>query len=408
MVCVVVSTVGLGDGVERAIAKPINAYRPDLAVYLVTENSMKTVWLVEKLLRIKIAQKTVRINDKDDFERCFIDSRDLLLSLMNRGYNSQDIIINFTGGTKPMSGGLLAAALSLECGRMIYVHGKRGENGRVISGTERVMSLLPAEALAYNKRKKAVELFGVHQFDAVIKVIEEVKALTKDPEVLHMFKGIELMAKGYSYFDRFEYEKAMEILKQIDDDAIENLSVDFLELGDRIYKNKCILHKELTCDKYQLAGIANLLENARRRGEEGRYDDAVTRLYRAMEYFAQMRLWEEYGIDSSDIDINLLPPMYRDHYEKRRNEMGNIEVSLRECYRLLNQLGDEVGKEFEENEEVLALLYVRNRSQLAHGNHPISKTTYQKFYSMIKEFVLKYYPEFDMLLEKAKFPEVKA
>jgi len=48
--------------------------------------------------------------------------------------------------------------------------------------------------------------------------------------------------------------------------------------------------------------IADILNNARRRMKEGKYDDAMARLYRTVELIAQYRLKMKYEIDTSDVD----------------------------------------------------------------------------------------------------------
>ena len=42
--------------------------------------------------------------------------------------------------------------------------------------------------------------------------------------------------------------------------------------------------------------LAFILNNARRREDENKFDDAVARLYRSLELFAQIRLSKEYGL----------------------------------------------------------------------------------------------------------------
>jgi hypothetical protein len=50
--------------------------------------------------------------------------------------------------------------------------------------------------------------------------------------------------------------------------------------------------------------MIDLIANARRRAEEGFYDDAVGRLYRTMEMLAQFELLTKYDQDTSDIDLS--------------------------------------------------------------------------------------------------------
>lgn len=396
---VIVSTVGVGSGVEHAIAKPIHEHNPDLSVYLATKESINTIENVETLLDKPIKSEIIIVDDEADFEKCYTRARDLLIKLIDENYRPQDIIVNFTSGTKPMSSGLLLAAVSLECASTIYVHGKRDENGKVITGTERVMSLSPTEVIADNRRQQAITQFNQYQYEACLNIVEEVRAMTADPDIINAFEGIDLLAKAYSSFDRFDHQAAMETLKEIDDETLESLNLN-------LYKNKRILHREIECKKYCLETVADLLENARRRGEEGKFDDAVARLYRTLELIAQVRLWKEHNIDASDVDIQRVPKEYRDHYEQLRNRNGTISLGLRKDYRLLEHLDDEMGHGFKDNKELLDLLDARNYSILAHGTQPLDKDKYQRFYGIVEDFAYEYYPELEELVEMARFPKI--
>ncbi len=46
--------------------------------------------------------------------------------------------------------------------------------------------------------------------------------------------------------------------------------------------------------------LASMLNNARRRADESKYDDAIARLYRSLELIAQIKL-KEYGLKSSEL-----------------------------------------------------------------------------------------------------------
>ena len=144
--------------------------------------------------------------------------------------------------------------------------------------------------------------------------------------------------------------------------------------------------------------------NAQRRSDQGRFDDAVARLYRAIEAMAQYRLQEKYQIDSAKVDISFLTPKLKEKY----SHVDSPKLALQDCYLLLSEKSDDLGKEFErldlfsyspglknENLSVVCkenLLAIRNTSILAHGFNPLSEDNFKKLldkaidlFSVLKE-----------------------
>ncbi len=108
--------------------------------------------------------------------------------------------------------------------------------------------------------------------------------------------------------------------------------------------------------------VVDLINNARRQIEEGKYDDALARLYRACEMLAQLRLLQK-GINSSDVDLN------NDKVPKKSKGW------LAKSYQLLDEMGDELGQRYTSDRKLQAILNERNYSILAHGCKPIPKET---------------------------------
>jgi CRISPR-associated protein (TIGR02710 family) len=135
--------------------------------------------------------------------------------------------------------------------------------------------------------------------------------------------------------------------------------------------------------------IPDLLNNAKRRMDEGKYDDAVARLYRTTELIAQHRLKENYGISSSDVDLMklkiLLEEKTVEKYEKMRDKDGKIKLPLNKDYELLNDLKDDLGKKFFDDQELENLRSKRNFSILAHGLEPVKREDAERMFRKVKE-----------------------
>ena len=138
--------------------------------------------------------------------------------------------------------------------------------------------------------------------------------------------------------------------------------------------------------EYHAHLLSDLINNAKRRIEEGKYDDAVARLYRVIEFIAQSKLFIKHDINTSDVDILLLPNELREKY-KKMEENGKIRLGLKKSYELLRDMNEEIGKRFFENEEIQKILSMRNNSILAHGFGPVTKEQAEKFFEVTKEFL---------------------
>ncbi|MFQ3613929.1 MAG: TIGR02710 family CRISPR-associated CARF protein, partial [Cyanobacteriota bacterium] len=131
--------------------------------------------------------------------------------------------------------------------------------------------------------------------------------------------------------------------------------------------------------------VEDLLLNAERRASQQRFDDAVGRIYRALELLAQVRLKKEYEIETGDVDLSRLPEDIRPQYQRQ----GKIEIALWRSYELLGQLqGDPLGALFKEWLAVIKnALQVRNHSLFAHGFQPITQSDYQKMQGSLVAFI---------------------
>jgi CRISPR-associated protein (TIGR02710 family) len=135
--------------------------------------------------------------------------------------------------------------------------------------------------------------------------------------------------------------------------------------------------------------VEDLLLNVERRAVSSKYDDAVARLYRAFELLGQLRLMIQFGLKTSNIDLNKLPENLKKEYEQRKNGQGRIELGATQTYALLDKLGDEIGKDYNKvkNKILNQGLGVRNLSILAHGFKPISEKEHSQVSEVLGGFI---------------------
>lgn len=153
--------------------------------------------------------------------------------------------------------------------------------------------------------------------------------------------------------------------------------------------------------------LASLINNSIRKADEYRFDDAIARLYRSFELIAQIKL-TTYDIKSSDVDVSLLlqknvSPEFIEHLEKTKED-GKIRIGLSNDFLLLNELGDELGRYYVENESrIKNLTQKRNKSILAHGLESQSREDFDNFLAVVVDLASKLDRDMNKFLNETKF-----
>jgi CRISPR-associated protein (TIGR02710 family) len=158
--------------------------------------------------------------------------------------------------------------------------------------------------------------------------------------------------------------------------------------------------------------IEDILLNAERREVQNRFDDAVARLYRAVELLAQVRLKKQYKLDTSNLDMSKVPESVRKKIIP--DDDGKVRIGQRWAYEILASMENEpVGTVYRNWERKLSdALTKRNSSILAHGNIPIDKTTYDEVSNTVNSFineafdVIKHKRQMKQFINKFEFLEM--
>ncbi len=401
-------TLGTGVRVEHGIAKSIKDNNPDLIYFLATQISQSTIPRIENVLGYKLENYELHfIKQRDDVEHCYQETSKVIKELIENGFSMEDIYVDFTSGTKAMSAGAALAAAFLECGGMVYVAGERerGLTGRVISGKERLISLTPVEFFIDYRRKQLLELFNSYQFEGCLKIIEDIKRKTSAQEILNEFEMLGNLILVYFNWDKFHHKESKKYLFTLPRTINKKWSI-------QIDKNKGFIGKlsgnldkweksKKIQDKYSEEQLADLLTNAQRRAEEAKYDDAVARLYRAVELIEQILLAKR-GIDTSNVKLKDLPKEWQEKYK----DQEKIQLAQRQAFELLKNFGENIGQKFKENKRLRNYLKYRNESILAHGLTSISQDTYTQLSKEVIQFSLSTFPRVAKLMKEAKFPKL--
>jgi len=328
------------------------------------------------------------LRDPQNLEWVLRDLRPLdahVLSWQQRGDNYA-AVVDFTGGTKVMSAALAIVARRWKC-TFAYVGGwERNKDGVgvVVSGHERPISQFnPWDALGYQAVEDAVAVFNHGGYAAAVALLDGAVKNVSDPAVKRELSTLKAVIDAYAAWDRFDHDKA----KKHFDDALKNrndLTAIFPEASSliaRLERHRDHVAHLADQNEPTTAWIEDLRLNARRRAAEGRYDDAVARLYRAFEALAQVRLREHHGIaETKSVALSSLPDALRGEWAGRARE-GCVSLGLQDSYRLLRELGDGLGRQFADlalGDPEKSPLVARNQSILAHGFQPVDKAVYNQ------------------------------
>jgi CRISPR-associated protein (TIGR02710 family) len=303
---------------------------------------------------------------------------------------------DYTGGTKTMSVALVMTSLDL--GVDVYLTtGTTRENLIRVERGERIRKVAIASVTAQRKIEQFLPLY-LQQYNypaAIVELENLLQTMELSPEDKKRVEELLDCCSGFDAWDRFEHAAAWSFLEPYLGRTEIQPAALFLKRVMSSREAFCPAVNDDFNAPAKIKGhgyeiVQDLVLNAERRAKLKRYDDAVARLYRALELLAQVRLWEKYQIKTGDVDIQKLPESLHDKYESMRSlESKKIEIALTKSYKLLSELPDEpLGLLYKGKENAITdALKNRNYSILAHGLHPVTATNYHTFAGVVVPFI---------------------
>ena len=378
--------VSLG-GTPAPIIQALLARRPAYALFVVSAASSGDVAdkVIPHLDGYLPQYQQALVSDPQVLGRCYQEIRVRIARwLDDTGLDPAQVYVDITGGTKVMSAALALAAVEY-FSDFSYVGGGAREavTGRVVAGAEQVIqSANPWDTYAVRDLERANELLRSCQADTAGTVLREAaqRCAGSNKRRLNAFANL---AEALARSDRFEFAAAVRIFNQSRNDLE-------LSLDDALFRRLAALsgHWEQVRDEVrelqQTPGRATLLElwaNAERRAGQGRYDDAVGRLYRAVELRAQQLARDAYGAELGQISPDAFPPAQRDAVRRAFGEpddAGRYKLGLRRLFQSLEFSDDAaIRQQAADYDAIHRHLQNRNESLLAHGVQPVSESGYK-------------------------------
>ncbi|QXP83825.1 TIGR02710 family CRISPR-associated CARF protein [Methylococcus sp. Mc7] len=310
----------------------------------------------------------VRLVPADDLDQVYNVCRQALKDLHGR-YPDAAIHADYTGGTKTMTAGLTLAAIEDERVELQLVTGGRVDLIRVRNGYE---SAAPANIEAIRQQASmrphldAWARFAYAEAEAGLRSLPTPRSLVLRAQ---LNRARDLSA-AFAAWDRFDHTGAISRLEHYAG-TLPKETASLLGILRGLADGRAA--------KGPAAQLLDLYRNAERRASQGRYDDAVARLYRLLEWTAQWLLQRHCGVETSNLPQDFAPRI-------APNRDGKRQAGLFEAWRLVGEKTSGPMAEFIHlrQAQLLDHLKVRNGSILAHGFEPIRRDAWDSFHQWLE------------------------
>jgi CRISPR-associated protein (TIGR02710 family) len=269
-------TVGTGTrpdtNIVRPLVKTIRHSRPDFLAFMVSSLSRKYAEEIARQLALEESQfKIYQLSSPDDIQSVFQEMNALVREIRKRGFGWQDMEVDFTTGTKAMTGGAVISAIFQDCASLKYITGDR-KNGVVVDGTEKFLSITPESIFALRELGMVERFMLELRFEAALKIAESMNPFLLDPYQKLLLDNLKYIAMAYKCWEAFDHKKFCGYHGKVDFSQPE---VQPFKLSAGIPERLVNISRTLEKERINDDVLADIFNNARRRFDEGKYDDAL-------------------------------------------------------------------------------------------------------------------------------------
>ena len=358
----------------------------------------------------------LEISEPGNIRETFRETKGRIREWMSKHrLDMRHVNVDFTGGTKVMSVVLGLSAVE-EGVDTVYVVGPPS-GGTVVTGTEEVVHLPnPYKEFAVRELREAESLLNDRNHaDAAADILSN-----GSNSCAVIYKGTleaySRLAISLSLADLFEFNDiggALYEFRLCRGPVSGLLSEPLYEELVHLYAHWERVGADISRSE-ETAGRDTLLEllaNAERRANQSRYDDAVARLYRAIELRGQQLLKEAFGGELGHVPLRSLSAderrKFANHEPPIRPSGGKYEIrGVANLYGTLRlSANEEIGAAAGRYDFLKAHMESRNQSLLAHGLTPIDEDMFTSFWKAallvleVDDSEIPRWPEFRLPLE---------
>ncbi len=403
----------------------INGLKPKKVYFLCTKEGEK--YFLDKI--IKMTGLTQGQYEKDVIEYKAMDAADVYSKIKNKLYlfKGKKIAVDLTRGKRIMTAGAAIVGDFFGCDLIHIDEGWYDDIKRGEPGTEKLIKLKnPLHIFGDLEQTYAIELFNNHRYFSSSLLFRDIIKKAPDPRE---FEVKSLLSESYMFWDSFNYRASLPILERavnkINQYNVRALDIQQLKMNltAQRYLNKIQFSDKKLIDtlknEYMSTHlIADIFCNAQRRAEQNKFEDAVSRFYRAIELVSQHRL-AKIGIDSSSPDYSLLDIKTRNKYDELTKEIYKeekalpLQTALKSGHIILFAIEDDIWKEktIQDLKNFIDCIKLRDYSFIAHGVQIISKNNYEKLKEinreLLKNLCLIYEKDFNSLINCHRFLKLR-
>lgn len=364
-------------------------------VFVASQSSYPVAGELLKQYGGQLKHHTLLINDHEDLNEAYRRGIEALQKALE--WDGRPILADISGGTKTMVAGL-TLALSGKGVTFSYVGGgQRDAQGRVESGSERMRLLEdPTQRYGLREWEGFRQAWNGADFRAAQDFLSELLARPLTPSEQRFYTHLKGVTEAMLDWDLFHHKAAWQKLEAHLEPALavaeawgHGAKVRVLEgLQEAQARLRQILDKE---GKPTRALLSDLLANAERRVARGRYDDALARLYRAVELAAEADLYERAGIELRQAST---------YPDSLQDLAGPKAPGLKEALGLIFEIDTRLGHSGtlaqrlygDYSKRLQGLLQQRHQSILAHGIKPVKPEALEGLQDYLRELGLEAAP----------------
>lgn len=391
-------------GAPAPILAILRKYQPKHVWYFCSAGSRATADEIHGQLDWHPDRDFIEVEQFEELGPCYRALREAIPDLLRKwNVPVEQVLVDYTGGTKTMSAALtLAATETFQ--RFSYVGGKQREKaglGITVDGKERfVYQGNPWNELAVREVERARDLWERCQFDASAEIVQA--AAERVPKRLR-FEAIAKLARAMAARHRLDFRRAANELNPLLGklaplyDGQDDFGLQTFVKSARDLCHAC------SQDNADEAFLRELLDNTLRTAAQARYEDASARLYRAMEM--QGQIWLAKATQGSFVNgrckrekVQTLKEQIRNLPWFRPDEQGEIRLSLEEIFRTLDRVGHDqakiivadlkaTGEDGKTKSRWRTATEKRNTSILAHGTSPVGQEGFEQMKAIASDFL---------------------
>lgn len=398
-------TVGTGTRPDTNIVNPLKKTildsNPDFTVLMASlDSQVHAQMIMDELKLCQDQARIVIVPNPDKIHDVFKAINAQFRGLYRMGFECHQIAVDYTSGTKAMTGGLVLSAVANGCETLKYITGQR-RNGVVMDGTEEFLSLSSSSILAHYEIQIGRRFILSYRFDAAQDVLNRVNSALLDEYDAKVAENLMIAAGAFKYWDTFDHARFTGEYPKI---SFEFRELAEFRVGDRTLEALRVLLRAQKSGSIVEDTLADMYNNAYRRFQEGKFDDAMARLYRLTEMMGQWAM-AKLGLRSDDLDLEKVPDALREDYARFREPSdGKVKIGLARGYQLLAALNVELGRAFKSDKSLQGRLNSRNNSILAHGVKPVAKDECSSMLRILGELAADHVPGFLERVNALRFP----